>query len=106
MRIITNVENADELKNMNVRQNASFQHHEHEGVNEKTLIVGNDPESLQKAKSRFIFAVSQTISNLMTKSGYSRKRATTLILKKIRGKNKTPSVEKVRKKCFSINVDN
>ena len=101
MRIITKVRDADEQNNTNVQQITSFEDLHHKDLYDKTVADKNDANSLLKAKSRFVSVVSQTISSLMTKKGYSRRRATTLILQRIRGQNKPPPVEKVRKNMLS-----
>lgn len=95
MRIITNVEDANEQNDMNVCHSPSCQDHQHEELNDKIFSNENDAESLLMAKSRFVSVVSRTISNLMTKKGYSRNRATALILQQIRDKNSPPPVDKV-----------
>lgn len=56
---------------------------------------GDEAENLNLSKSRFAAAVSSTISDLMTLCGYSRSRATSVLLQNIRGDNSPPSDPKI-----------
>ena len=105
MRVIARTENKS--NEMNKTQKATNEHglvqkaYNNHSITGK-LINQDEAETLNMSKSRFAAAVSRTISDLMILCGYSRSRATAVLLQGIRGENPPPSDPKVRKLLYFV----
>ena len=60
----------------------------------KTKTIGG--RSLSNARSNFVSAVSNGVTELMGQCGYSRERATSILLRELRRDGETPSDDEVR----------
>lgn len=98
MRVIARTENKS--NEMNKTQKATNEHGLVQKAYNNHSITGksinqDEAETLNMSKSRFAAAVSRTISDLMIRCGYSRSRATAVLLQGIRGENPPPSDPKI-----------
>ena len=93
MRIVTNASAVNEMKNSVIKDNSPPQDLLVESNNTKAKPLHEN--DVHDAKSRFAATVSSTLSDLMVQKGYSRARATSLLLNSIRDKDEAPTDSKV-----------